>query len=380
MQRAVGHACAVSDISQWRAPLPSNYVPELDGLRAVAIALVVAVHLELVEGGFVGVNLFFVLSGYLITSLLLDERRRTARIALRSFYVRRLGRLYPALIVAVLLGSAAGAALMFGPKTIVLEAFLTLSYTSNLYTTVRGVLMTVLNPTWTLAQEEQFYLIAPFLLRRIRIERYARIAGVLLVVATALSVTRLVLTLTVPTPWERTYENPLLNADGMLIGVALALIVASGRIPRWLLLTARSRIALCAALLTIALAVTFADLQTWRLAAGLTGTAFAAAVILGHLATTEGRTVRLLRSAPLLWLGRRSYGLYLYHLPLILLCRAYVPEGALRLAAMLGAVGVAVLLSGVSLRWIETPARRWVRQRFKDAAEGPTRSVPTPRG
>src|SRR4051812_44258785 len=128
----------------------------LDGLRAFAVILVIATHsiADLPIGG-VGVLLFFVLSGYLITTLLIRERDATGRIALRLFYLRRAIRLYPALIVmlvvTVALGASVGSALMAA------------TYTTNLFNSL-GIGNSPYGHTWSLAIEEQFYLLWPFLL------------------------------------------------------------------------------------------------------------------------------------------------------------------------------------------------------------------------
>src|SRR3954468_5230841 len=167
----------------------------LDGLRTIAVAFVVLYHFHVpgFGGGFIGVNVFFALSGYLITSILLREHRATGRIRLGSFWLRRVLRLYPALVVMVLVGVTLWALLgndggaNVAPQS---AALLALSYIGNLARSLGHLSQGGFAPTWSLATEEQFYLVWPpilFLLltRRARLGLIIAALAVLVIASSA---------------------------------------------------------------------------------------------------------------------------------------------------------------------------------------------------
>src|SRR5271155_2944108 len=161
------------DHSDWQTRIP--FRPDVEGLRALAVVLVIASHagLPLLQGGFVGVDVFFVLSGYLITSLLTEEIFSSGSVNFARFYARRARRLLPAAITMVL-GVCGAEAIVMNPLTqvrVLKAAFATLLYSSNLYFAFLKLQYfdqySATNPllhTWSLAVEEQFYLIWPVLL------------------------------------------------------------------------------------------------------------------------------------------------------------------------------------------------------------------------
>jgi len=168
-------------------PAPSRstwgfgHVPALDGLRGAAVAAVLLYHAGYLDGGYLGVDLFFVLSGYLITSLLLAERDATGQIALQAFWIRRFRRLMPALLL-MLCGVALYAAILARPidlPGIRGDGLATLFYVANWHTIRQGtsywaisLAPSPLQHTWSLAIEEQFYLAWPFVVYAI-----TRVAG-----------------------------------------------------------------------------------------------------------------------------------------------------------------------------------------------------------
>jgi peptidoglycan/LPS O-acetylase OafA/YrhL len=215
-----------------------GYVPGLDGIRGTAILLVLAYHFLGLPGGFYGVDLFFVLSGFLITTLLLQERTTTGRVSFGKFYARRARRLLPALVAV--LGFACFMALVppagSGPEygRLAIEGVLAcLLYAANVFRMLGHLLPINLTPMWSLAEEEQFYFLWPalFVLLSRRLDA-RRLAAVLFALAIAVSAWRAGVTLT-DGATGRVYFGPDMRCSGLLLGSALAAARAAGlRLPR----------------------------------------------------------------------------------------------------------------------------------------------------
>ena len=215
-----------------------GYLPALDGLRATAVAAVVLYHLGVpfIPGGYLGVDLFFVISGFLITTLLVEEARRTNRIRIGTFWLRRARRLIPALVLMVVVVSAAvtiiGRDLDASLRTQVVGAAV---YGSNWFQIAAGSSYVeryepqVFTHLWSLAVEEQFYLIWPFvvvLLLSFLATRRARIAVVLaLAAASAAWMTYLFVPGADPT---RVYLGTDTHGFALLLGAALGLALPAG--------------------------------------------------------------------------------------------------------------------------------------------------------
>src|SRR5436305_8467288 len=204
-------------------PVPVSklgHVPALDGLRGIAIAIVVGYHaFGFPLGGWLGVDLFFVLSGFLITTLLLEEQAATGTVRLRAFYARRARRLLPAL--AVLLAAYVAISAVRGVDGLAVVARWGF-YTGNVYEAfVPGASLHLvgLNHLWSLAQEEQFYLLWPAaLLLALKARRPAVVLGT---IALALMIYRLALADGGASD-ARIYFAPDTNVDGLLLGAAFA--------------------------------------------------------------------------------------------------------------------------------------------------------------
>lgn len=341
----------------------------LDGLRAVAVLLVVGYHAapHWVPGGFVGVDVFFVLSGFLITALLLRELQRDGRVGLRAFWIRRLRRLAPALVAVV--GATAALTLVVGHETgagLRSQVIGALTWTSNWVQIHEGWsyadegLPPALNHLWSLAIEEQFYLAWPLVfvvLMTLAGRRATKIAAVVLVVASAALLAFWFLTAD-PT---RAYLGLDSHAFGLLLGAALAL----GQRPHLLrddvTTTPRDRTRLTAwgacGLLALGLYAAFVawDSPLTYLGGLAVANVAAAAVVLAAANPTV--LARMLAVAPLRWLGERSYGVYLWHWPLIVIATRVTPAEHMQLAAW-GAVVLAVLVAAASYRFLEVPMRR----------------------
>jgi peptidoglycan/LPS O-acetylase OafA/YrhL len=343
----------------------------LDGLRALAIVAVLAFHTGAAwaSGGSIGVDVFFVLSGFLITSLLLSEAGRTGTVRLRWFYARRVLRLLPALLV-LLVAAALYALLAPHPVgTIGLTSGIVGSalYVSDFQAATGHVpVLGLVEHTWSLSIEEHFYLVWPvvllLVLRRGRggggVRRLALTAAGLTVVSAALPLLLWRGQSSVP----RLYFAPDTRAQQLLIGCLLALALAHGS-PTLRQRLARFSAAAAPAALVALLAMVV--LGSWRSSiyyfGGLTVVALLAAVLVAAVATTAGgRLPRLLAWKPLVGLGRISYGLYLWHWPVYLVFNSaslglsYWPTQAVRVA-------VALALALTSYGVVEKPFLRLQR-------------------
>jgi peptidoglycan/LPS O-acetylase OafA/YrhL len=313
----------------------SRHVPELDGLRGIAIISVI-IHHQLtpfsLPGGFLGVDLFFVLSGFLITGLLLAEFDKTKTISLRKFYMRRVLRLGPALFL-YLLGCLI---VTWHTQLIAITRELKLVGIALAYSTNWRLAFgwdTSLDPTaiiWSLSIEEQFYLVWPLLFfccLKLKLRRRYIIAG-LVVVILAIMAHRVML-MNAAVGLTRLYYGTDTRADALLVGCLFALLPLSfkaeprpsGRILRrkaqtWLISTWLNIAGVLAAasLCYLVAASSFADLFLYRggytAIALLTGIVILAAV---NASSSNSLLAITLRLRPLRWFGKISYGLYLWH-------------------------------------------------------------------
>jgi peptidoglycan/LPS O-acetylase OafA/YrhL len=332
--------------------LSLGYRPALDGLRAIAVLLVLfqhsgLIHLDRNGSGTTGVTLFFVLSGYLITTLLRREHRDTGRIDFRAFYARRVRRLLPALafflpIVSVFL-------LAIGQS--LLPVALTVGYASNI-AAAAGANLAWLGHTWTLSMEEQFYFAWPFLLPFVVRRRPVLVLTLAAAASVALRTGLWLNGASVP----RIYYGPDVRVEAILIGCALAFITLPTR-------HLRPAAAISAGLLVVGCVVCTENRLVWL----LTPIAVASAVLIGWAIHDEPR---FLATRPLVGLGKISYGLYLWQLPVALVVNATDLPLGVRLGLLLTfSVGMATL----SWYLIERPfshRRHPVPQVSPDSNEG----------
>ena len=201
-----------------------RYVPALDGLRALAVMLVFLYHRHRLPGGWVGVDIFFVLSGYLITSILITEQETTGVISLSRFYMRRACRLLPALVIVVCVAVAISVCFHYQRRDTAIDAAAALLYVADYRYALMDHQGTVLGHTWSLSIEEQFYFLWPLLLVVLLTKRSPRVAlivtlGLIFVVA----VWRVFLVATRSQPFSRVYFAFDTRVDELLIGCALAI-------------------------------------------------------------------------------------------------------------------------------------------------------------
>ncbi|MCU1357485.1 MAG: acyltransferase family protein [Acidimicrobiales bacterium] len=335
-----------------------SHVPALDGLRGAAVVAVLLYHGGHLTGGYLGVDLFFVLSGYLITSLLLAEHRRSGGIALGAFWGRRARRLLPALLL-LLCGVAVYAKVLARPvdlQQIRGDAFATLAYVANWRTILHGsnywdisLAPSPLQHVWSLAIEEQFYLVWPLLVVLVSRRRHdaARVVGSIAVVGALASAVAFVVLHHLGASDTRVYEGTDTRAVALLLGAALAawrrwsadrsadrpvgphlvgsphpvgsdlVDAAAGTSRRILPPRALEAAGLVAA---VALGVLWFRLDgqsRWVYRGGLPlASALAVVVVAAASRGTGGVLGRLLSIRPLRALGAISYGLYLWHWPI----------------------------------------------------------------
>ena len=366
------------------ARFPLRHLPALDGLRGLAVAGVLLFHAGHLSGGYLGVDLFFVLSGFLITTLLLTEWDSDGTISLRRFWLRRARRLLPAVFV-VLLGVVAYAVFVADPVEldgIRWDSVATLAYVANWRAILTGDgywdLFTVPSPlehTWSLAIEEQFYLVWPLVV--LGLLRWARPRGrwtatgegrlsdhqAATVLAVALGGVALLgawaLWLFEPGgDATRVYLGTDTRAPAVLLGAALAAWLqwrgpATGR--------ARTALEVGALVAVVGLGWAWTSLEgrdelLYR--GGLLAAGAAVVVVIASVVNPRGGPIAAVLSfAPLRWLGLISYGLYLWHWPVFITVRRQLPDldGWSLAAVQLACSLVPALLS---YHFVEQPIRR----------------------
>ncbi len=340
-------------------PIAGGRWPHLDGLRGVAVGLVLAYHAwpDRFPGGSVGVDIFFALSGFLITSLLLTEHESTGRIDLRRFWLRRALRLGPALI-AYLISVLLLAAIFFdGPGLGNMARFVaaTFFYVANFALLDDAPLYYA--HTWSLAQEEQFYLFWPLILLAVLPAAHGpRRCFPWLVGAAVVSVVIGAAMLARGAGWQFVYFNPLTHAAPLLAGCALAVVQTtdSGRVARLArLLVVPALAVMCAAVVTARASAEWVYFGPNLLISAAACVLVAAAVALpGHAA------VRWLKAPPLRWLGLISYALYLWSTTVIdLLGRSPATRILAIVASLVIATGSYFVVERPLLRRKRTPAQ-----------------------
>lgn len=325
---------ATEDGDGHKAESAVAYRADLDGLRAIAVGLVILCHAKwpwVNNGGDAGVTAFFVLSGYLITNVLVNQRVRRGRIDILAFYRRRIVRLAPALLGLLAFTLVFGLAFGWGSSHWRVGLLSCFAYVSN-WIQVGGVSIDPLGHTWSLAIEEQFYLVWPALLIVLR----GRLLTFAVVAIVAASVVRLVAT----GPLE--YFSTITRADAILVGCLMALTR-----PRWPTSIAAAGLV---ALFAVAFLNSGHDL-------GIPAAMLATAAVIG------GKLEPLGRLAPI---GLRAYSLYLWNWPMTILFGS------------IGAIApiLTILIGEISFRLLEAPVLRRGRMRRRALAASPVGPSP----
>ncbi len=342
----------------------------LDGLRAIAVSTVILFHLTpgLLSGGYLGVDIFFVISGFLITTLLLRERAATGRITLRAFWARRARRLLPALALVVLASTTA--ALIIGGDVLVGIARQILGAATFSYNWLAIASQTsyfdsttpeLFRNLWSLAVEEQFYLVWPLVISALVLvkRRGWRLALVtLLALASISAMVGLASAAVEPT---RLYYGTDTHSFGLAIGAALAVLALdwSPRPLEWRRVT-QLVLPILGALSVVGLLVLsylLVEDSEWVFRGGLVLVAVLTALAIAGSVAPGSFLGRALDVLPLRVVGERSYGLYLWHWPAFVLVTAAAP--ALDPWVIGGvALAITVVAATLSYRFVEQPIRR----------------------
>jgi peptidoglycan/LPS O-acetylase OafA/YrhL len=350
----------------------SHYITGLDGLRALALIAVIAYHLDIsgIPGGFLGVDIFFVLSGFLVTDLIIARRKSEHRLDLANFWVRRFKRLLPALIFML----------------IILVAWVTLLDRSLLPSLRGDVLATAVygnnwwlifhqvsyferfsNPAplvhlWSLSVEGQFYIVWPLLLAlglRFTPKRI-QMVGItwLLILASVLTMALMYQPGFDP---SRVYYGTDTRVFALLIGASLAMLVPSHTFvsnhnvrTRWIF----EGIGWLGLATILYLFIHMNEFDDFVYHGGLVIAAVAAAMVVASLLHPTTQISKLMSWKPLRWIGVRSYGIYLWHYPIIELTKPAVNTDGYNWTLAIMQVSASVLLAAFSYKYIEEPIRR----------------------
>ena len=369
-----------------RTPKKSpKYISSIDGLRALAVFAVMLYHLGVnwIPGGFLGVDLFFVISGYVITRLILDSIQRSSALDLREFFLARLRRLYPALLF-MMVGSTFIIAL-FAPEAI--SRFLrdipyVLTGTNNWHLVAehRNYFEMIGRPpllqhTWSLGVEFQFYLIWPLILIfALKYFGKKNLAKVGLSIAAISGTALFILSLTVDASSSANRISHIyFGTDTHSIGLFLGSALAVSWVPQNLssVISQRAQdfvdgigVVGLIGLLTAFLFIDESNPTLYRIAFPLAG--ILGCAIITSLVHPASRFAPLMSSRWLLWIGERSYGIYLWHWVIFQVTRPSVDLAGAIWAINAARILIVLALADISLRWVEIPIRRgklgnWLR-------------------
>ncbi|MDO8389472.1 MAG: acyltransferase family protein [Actinomycetota bacterium] len=375
------------------------YLPGLDGLRAIAVVgvMIYHAHHDWLPGGFLGVEVFFVISGYLITLLLMGEQERTGRVDLKQFWTRRFRRLLPALFVMMALVAVYIAAFFTDAREETRGDFMGgIFYVSNWYQIFVGQgygsseAFVPLRHLWSLAVEEQFYLLWPlvmvFLLRRSR-GRLPSVGVKLLLLSVGIAVAVGLVFVSGPVATSCTAEfntgcwklgdkfinvNDMLylgsfsRAGGLMLGAGFAMLWRPLAVLRGPLREKARRLDVLAvvglAVLLYLMATMYLSKQSGSVynpllyRGGFLLTGVATLLLIAAATHARAATGKLLGNPLFLWIGTRSYGLYLYHWPIYQIIRKQA-NVQLTPVELIAAMLITVPITEISYRYIETPIR-----------------------
>ena len=344
-----------------------RHVPALDGLRGLALLGVLLFHANgALPGGYLGVDLFFVLSGYLITSLLLAEHRETGRIALAPFWIRRARRLFPALLSLMPVVAIYGRYFARADElaTVRAQALAALAYVANWQAIFRHqsywqlfAAPSPLEHTWSLSIEEQFYVLWPLLVALVLRKRSERALLALCLVLSVLSMTAM-LCLFDPANTTRAYLGTDTRMAGILLGAGLATVLSPNAHFGARAVRVLDACGLAAGLALGLAWVSLRGTNPFLYHGGFWLTELAAlSLIACAIAGERSRVARLLAIRPLTWLGTISYGVYLWHWPVnVLLSPERTHVHGLALHALRFTITFAIALA--SYRFLEQPIRK----------------------
>lgn len=330
------------------APHSLHYVPALDGLRAIAVLMVFLAHLGVMRGGVYGVEIFFVLSGFLITEVIANSHGQ--RGFLGTFYFRRFLRLFPPLVlvcVAVVIGGWLGG---WDPN-VHLDALSSVLYTQAWTRAFDLSPSYLLAHTWSLSVEEQFYLVWPLAWLLLVRFRDARATIGLAVGLLVLAYVYQFLVAHTASYEGRVYMAPDTRAQAILVGAVGSM---ASRMPGLAQQIVRAMAAVPLLTLPVAILVSYAS--DWGVERGLLVSVLTLMLILRVVVHRDSMDAKALSVSPLVGLGKISYGFYLWHLPIVCVL-LYVYGFGVWAAGVAGFV-LSLAASYGSFRWLERPALR----------------------
>ncbi|MEN4917584.1 acyltransferase [Achromobacter spanius] len=335
-------------MTQFTPPHSLRYVPALDGLRAVAVLMVFINHLGLMPGGVYGVDIFFVLSGYLITEVLANSRGQAGFLG--TFYFKRFLRLFPplALICAVV---AAICWIFDGRPSIYADALSSILYTQSWTGALKDGFGFYLGHTWSLSVEEQFYLVWPVVWLFLVRFRDARVTFGLSLALLVFSYVYQFWMVHANLGYDRIYLAPDTRSQAILVGAVGSMASRMPGLPQRVV-----RVLASIPLLALPFAVFITYDIFWDVEHGLAVSVLTLMVILRVVIHGDSLDSRALSLRPLVGLGRISYGFYLWHLPIVYLLLHTYGMGVWTTAAFSFAASLAI--STASFIWLERPALR----------------------
>jgi peptidoglycan/LPS O-acetylase OafA/YrhL len=360
----------------------TRHISSIDGLRAIAVTAVVLYHLGIswIPGGFLGVDLFFVISGYVITRLILDSINQSSALDLRAFYAARIRRIFPGFIFMVIctiifIGVWAPEAI----KRFLSDLPYALTGTINWLLVARNqdYFETIGRPpllqhTWSLAVELQFYLIWPIIL--LTVLKYfgkKNIARIALIIAMISGTTLFFVSLQLDQANAKQISHIYFGTDTHSLGLFLGAALAVSWIPQNLSANIEKRaqdvidaigVVGLLGLISVFLFIDQSNASLYRIAFPLAGI-FGCLVIIS-LVHPASRFAPLISTAPFRWIGQRSYGIYIWHWVIFQVTRPSVDLSGQTWALYLARVLLVLALADISLRWVEIPFRQGVVQNW----------------
>ncbi|MFA2693787.1 acyltransferase family protein [Bacillus mycoides] len=350
----------------------SRYMVGLDSLRGLAILGVILYHINFnwMPGGFLGVTVFFVLSGYLITDILAIEWKNNKRIDLKKFWLSRARRLLPGMLI-MLIVTLAWITIFHSSLLVKMrgDSLAALLYFSNWWYIYHKLSyfdsfsqLSPLNHFWSLAVEEQFYVVWPFVISLgfYYIKKQSRMILFICLgaIASALAMEILYEPGTDP---SRIYYGTDTRAFSLLIGAALALIWPSSRLASKIIPQARLILDIIGGVALIIILTMFwktNQYEPFLYRGGMVLLSIATALLVANLAHPASRIAQFLRFRPLRWMGVRSYGIYLWHYPIITLTTPKVNTGEFSFTRTILQFLLIIIVAQISWKFIENPIRK----------------------
>lgn len=348
-----------------------RYMPGLDGLRAMSVLAVIGYHLDLewAKGGLLGVGMFFVLSGYLITDQIIFEYKTKNKLSILKFWMRRLRRLLPAMVCMLLLVALWLSMTDFSRLQALEGDFLSsLFYMNNWYLIFNEVSYfesfgpaSPIGHLWSLSIEEQFYLVWPIVFL-IGIKHVPRRGKLMLLILLLASISALAMAVMYESGMDpsRVYYGTDTRAFAILIGAALAVVWPSWKLSDRISPLARALLDINGVLGILILLILISrsnEYDDWLYQFGFLYVSFVTAAVIAVLAHPASRLGKIVACRPLTWIGKRSYSLYIWHYPVIVLSSPTVNTEGLSFTQILLQSTMSVILSALSYKYVEEPVR-----------------------